>query len=152
MQQQREAETKMKEESEKRRNRLRADDVFSDDSDSDVIPSKPRSPSPGKRDLKNDSEVEISRKSPGSSSSPSASSSSSSSSSDSEDDSKDQGLDETAEKKLKVISTKEELSRIRLSRFRLEKWVFMPFFTELVRGCFVRIGIGCHEGKPVYRV
>ncbi len=28
----------------------------------------------------------------------------------------------------------------------------MPFFRETVVGCFVRIGIGAHDGKMVYRV
>ena len=28
----------------------------------------------------------------------------------------------------------------------------MPFFAETVHGCYVRIGIGAHEGRMVYRV
>ena len=28
----------------------------------------------------------------------------------------------------------------------------MPFFAETVSGCYVRIGIGAHEGRMVYRV
>ncbi|GFS02572.1 RNA polymerase-associated protein RTF1-like protein [Elysia marginata] len=52
----------------------------------------------------------------------------------------------------KYISTKEELSRIRLSRHKVERWCHMPFFKKVVCGCFVRIGIGNHEGRPVYRV
>ena len=28
----------------------------------------------------------------------------------------------------------------------------MPFFKKAVQGCFVRIGIGQHEGRMVYRV
>ena len=28
----------------------------------------------------------------------------------------------------------------------------MPFFEKIVKGCFVRIGIGQHEGRMVYRV
>jgi len=32
------------------------------------------------------------------------------------------------------------------------RWVHMPFFNEAVEGCFVRVGIGAHEGKMVYRV
>ena len=28
----------------------------------------------------------------------------------------------------------------------------MPFFKKAVTGCYVRIGIGHHEGRPVYRV
>ena len=28
----------------------------------------------------------------------------------------------------------------------------MPFFKDVVVGCFVRVGIGAHEGRMVYRV
>ena len=28
----------------------------------------------------------------------------------------------------------------------------MPFFKDTVLGCYVRIGIGAHDGKMVYRV
>ena len=28
----------------------------------------------------------------------------------------------------------------------------MPFFADVVKGCYVRIGIGAHEGRMVYRV
>ncbi len=28
----------------------------------------------------------------------------------------------------------------------------MPFFSTIIVGCFVRIGIGAHEGRMVYRV
>lgn len=34
----------------------------------------------------------------------------------------------------------------------LFRWVHMPFFAETVSGCYVRIGIGAHEGRMVYRV
>nr|CAD7438659.1 unnamed protein product [Timema bartmani] len=33
-----------------------------------------------------------------------------------------------------------------------KKFVHLPFFERVVRGCFVRIGIGNNNGKPVYRV
>ncbi|XP_013782463.1 RNA polymerase-associated protein RTF1 homolog [Limulus polyphemus] len=55
-------------------------------------------------------------------------------------------------KKPHYISTREELSKIRLSRHKLERWVHAPFFGKTVIGCFVRIGIGTHNGRPVYRV
>ena len=32
------------------------------------------------------------------------------------------------------------------------RWVHMPFFGDTVRGSYVRIGIGAHEGRMVYRV
>jgi hypothetical protein len=28
----------------------------------------------------------------------------------------------------------------------------MPFFEDLVKGCFVRVGIGQNEGRSIYRV
>lgn len=68
---------------------------------------------------------------------------SSSSSSSSEDD---------EEPKPTAAATREELSRIRLSRHKLERWVHTPFFAKTVVGCFVRIGIGSHNGRAVYRV
>ncbi|XP_015912368.1 RNA polymerase-associated protein RTF1 homolog [Parasteatoda tepidariorum] len=60
--------------------------------------------------------------------------------------------DDPSSKKSEFINTKEELSKIRLSRYKLEKWVHAPFFTKTVSGCFVRIGIGTNDGRPVYRV
>lgn len=53
---------------------------------------------------------------------------------------------------VRYISSKEQLSKIRLSRFKLEKWVHLPFFKDTVCGCFIRIGIGDKMGKKVYRV
>ena len=32
------------------------------------------------------------------------------------------------------------------------RWCHMPFFNKVVEGCYVRIGIGNHEGRAVYRV
>nr|CAH8840974.1 unnamed protein product [Trichobilharzia regenti] len=67
--------------------------------------------------------------------------------SSSEDDAR--GRSRSPEEEL--VSSLEHLSRIRLSRFKMEKWVHMPFFDNLVKGCFVRINIGLHQGVPVYR-
>lgn len=53
---------------------------------------------------------------------------------------------------VRYISSRDQLSKIRLSRFKLEKWVHLPFFKETVCGCFIRIGIGDKMGKKVYRV
>lgn len=55
-------------------------------------------------------------------------------------------------KKPVYISTKEDLNKIRLSRHKMERFVHLPFFDRVVQGCFVRIGIGNNNGKPVYRV
>ena len=45
-----------------------------------------------------------------------------------------------------------QLERIRLKRDLLEKWVNEPFFERVLPGCFVRIGIGNKDGRPIYRV
>lgn len=51
------------------------------------------------------------------------------------------------------ICTKEELSKLRLSRHKLERFLYLPSFEKIVQGCFVRIGIGnTSDGNPVYRV
>lgn len=84
---------------------------------------------------------------------------SSDSSSRSDDDS-DSDSDRSVEKqnakqnaKLKQpLSSKEELNRVKLSRFRIEKWVHAPFFKKIACGCFVRIGIGLNAGSSIYRV
>lgn len=55
-------------------------------------------------------------------------------------------------KKPVYINTKEDLNKIRLSRHKMERFVHLPFFDRVVQGCFVRIGIGNNNGKPVYRV
>jgi len=34
----------------------------------------------------------------------------------------------------------------------MERFVHLPFFAKVVQGCFVRIGIGNNNDKPVYRV
>uniref|UniRef100_A0A2R5LKV4 Putative rna polymerase-associated protein rtf1 n=1 Tax=Ornithodoros turicata TaxID=34597 RepID=A0A2R5LKV4_9ACAR len=60
--------------------------------------------------------------------------------------------EEEEETKKPSIASRQELSKIRLSRHKLERWVHAPFFAKTVVGCFVRIGIGSHNGKPVYRV
>ncbi|KAI1720458.1 plus-3 domain-containing protein [Ditylenchus destructor] len=50
------------------------------------------------------------------------------------------------------ITARSELSRCRLSRFKLAQFCHAPFFKKMATGCFVRIGIGNHDGKAVYRV
>ena len=44
-----------------------------------------------------------------------------------------------------------DLLRCRLSRHKLERWCHETFFRDLIRGCFVRIGIGAFDGNQVYR-
>ncbi|KAH6941808.1 hypothetical protein HPB50_023614 [Hyalomma asiaticum] len=106
--------------------KLKASDIYSDDDDDDA----------------SDRDDEQDDKAGGDTSERRRSSSSSSSSSSDDDD----------EPKPQVAATKEEVSKIRLSRHKLERWVHAPFFAKTVIGCFVRIGIGSNNGRAVYRV
>lgn len=102
--------------------KLKASDIYSDDSGSDSDDKRS-----GRR----------------------SSSSSRTSGSDSEDDKK---ASTTSSKRPVFISSKEELNKIRLSRYKMERFVSMPFFDRIVTNCFVRISIGNNNQKPVYRV
>ncbi|XP_054739055.1 RNA polymerase-associated protein Rtf1 [Anastrepha obliqua] len=75
----------------------------------------------------------------------SRSASSSKSSSESEDE------DDTIRSPV-YISTREELNKLRLSRFKMERFINLPMFERTVMNCFVRISIGNNGQKPVYRV
>ncbi|KAH3850855.1 RNA polymerase-associated protein RTF1 homolog [Dreissena polymorpha] len=127
---------------EEKKKPLRASDIYSDDeSDEDEGEEKDK----GRRD--DDDNVKEDSDSDGSSSSSSRSSRSSYRSESSDTESRSR-----PKKKYTPVTAKEELSKIRLSRHKLEKWCHMPFFKDTVAGCFVRIGIGNHEARPVYRV
>ncbi|XP_013145466.1 PREDICTED: RNA polymerase-associated protein Rtf1-like [Papilio polytes] len=99
--------------------KLKASDIYSDDSGSDSEDNK----SQGRR------------------------SSSSSSSSGGEEEEK-----KREEVEIKYADTRDQINKLRLSRFKLERLVHLPFFARVVTGCFVRIGIGNNNGNPVYRV
>jgi len=122
--------------------RLKAEDVYSDDDDNE---DDDRNESNRNVELERDNQVQDDD-----SRSSSSSSSVSSRSSDSEED--EETREWRARRQAQPISTKEELSLIRLSRHKLERWCTMPFFNKTVVGCFVKIGIGSHEGRAVYRV
>ena len=81
----------------------------------------------------------------------SSSSSSSSSSAGSRDSDSDTERFQKTPKVQKYVETQEDLEPIRLSRHKLEKFVHLPFFRDLVKGCFVKIGIGQNAGRSVYR-
>uniref|UniRef100_A0A1I7XL78 Plus3 domain-containing protein n=1 Tax=Heterorhabditis bacteriophora TaxID=37862 RepID=A0A1I7XL78_HETBA len=89
-----------------------------------------------------------------SSSSSSSSSSTASSRSSSRDSSPARRQDSDDEKKVakKDVEFLQELSRARLSRYKLSRIVHAPFFSQSVVGCFVRIGIGMVAGKSRYRI
>lgn len=50
------------------------------------------------------------------------------------------------------ITTKEELNKVRLSRHKMERFLNLPNFEKVITNCFVRISIGNNNSKPVYRV
>ncbi|KAJ7371034.1 RNA polymerase-associated protein rtf1 [Desmophyllum pertusum] len=60
--------------------------------------------------------------------------------------------DEQGDDEPQKVSSVDDLERIRISRHKLERWVHMPFFGKIVAGCYVRVGIGSHDARPVYRV
>ncbi|XP_030374033.1 RNA polymerase-associated protein Rtf1 [Scaptodrosophila lebanonensis] len=60
--------------------------------------------------------------------------------------------DEKATKSPVFITTREDLNKLRLSRFKMERFVNLPIFENTVINCFVRISIGNNGQKPVYRV
>lgn len=142
----------LKEQREKRKQkqRLRAIDIYSSSSSSEN---------------EDDDEKAVKKKS--------SSSSSSSSSSDESDDDKgrrrsdkddddgdaDAGSEEEVkEKEEDFVLTLEELSKIKISRFRVEQWCHSPFFKDTVVGCFVKVFIGLRERSssvekvPVYKL
>ncbi|KAG0220490.1 hypothetical protein BGX31_010949 [Mortierella sp. GBA43] len=64
---------------------------------------------------------------------------------------------EPEKKKSKSVARKpgtlEDLNSIRLSRDRLEKWCYSPFFKDTVVGCYVRLSLGPDSNRqPVYRI
>lgn len=123
---------KQEEKQEQKKKLLKTSDIYSDDDDDEEEDPK--------------SEPEKEREEDSGSESESSSSSRSSTRSDSE------GEESYESRKPKFITCKEDLSKIRLSRHKLEKWCHMPFFKKTVCGCYVRIGIGNHEGRAVYRI
>ncbi|ESP00988.1 hypothetical protein LOTGIDRAFT_53767, partial [Lottia gigantea] len=72
--------------------------------------------------------------------------------SDASERSSDYSDDDYKPKKVVPVSKKEEICKIRLSRHKMEKWCHMPYFKKTVVGAFVRIGIGNHDGRAIYRV
>ncbi|KNC22341.1 hypothetical protein FF38_04550, partial [Lucilia cuprina] len=60
--------------------------------------------------------------------------------------------EESEEHQTRFINTRDELNKIRLSRFKMERFINLPIFERTVLNCFVRISIGNNGQKPVYRV
>ncbi|XP_052106879.1 RNA polymerase-associated protein RTF1 homolog isoform X2 [Mytilus californianus] len=133
--------TKQKKLEEKRKKTLKADDIYSDDEDEDEDEEE------NEDDVRKDNKMEVRE----------AKSESESSSGERSSDEGSQSENEyynyqRSKKKVQYVSTKEQLQKVRLSRHKIERWVHMPFFRKTVAGCYVRIGIGNHEGRAVYRV
>lgn len=119
--------------------KLKASDIYSDDSGSESDVSSKRSAkrsSSSSRSSDSDSNSEDESSSVGKKKSSSTSSSTVS----------------TKQHRQIHISTREELSRIRLSRYKIERFIALPHFDRVVSGCFVRINIGNSNNRPVYRV
>lgn len=112
------------------RTKLKASDIYSDDS--------------GSESDKSDKGSRRGRRS--------SSSGSSSSGSGSDSDKRSVSSSKSKTKKVQFITKKEDITKIRLSRHKMERFVHLPFFNRVVEGCFVRIGIGNHNNMPVYRV
>lgn len=73
--------------------------------------------------------------------------------SDDASDSDEESAEEREEEE-KHVDCLADLLKLRVSRYRLAKWVHMPFFKDLVTGLFVRVGIGRRpdQNAPVYRL
>ncbi|CAO1411241.1 unnamed protein product [Diamesa tonsa] len=70
------------------------------------------------------------------------------------DNKKYQSTSKVGNEKPKFISTVEHLNKLRISRYKLEKFINLPTFDKTVVGSFVRINIGNNNShsKTVYRV
>lgn len=123
--------------------KLKASDIYSDDSGSDSD--------------EGDKKAGPARSRSGSGSG-SGSGSDSRSSSDSETETSDakekksSSERSSSSRKPVAISTRDELNKLRLSRHKIERFIALPMFDTIVLNCFVRINIGNNNGRPVYRV
>ena len=48
-------------------------------------------------------------------------------------------------------ATLENILEIQITRNKMAHWCHQPFFDEAMVGCFVRVGVGLHEGQQTYR-
>ncbi|XP_022910236.1 RNA polymerase-associated protein Rtf1 [Onthophagus taurus] len=142
------AELKAKREGQKRKEELeiarREEQKKKDEEEADLTTNKNSVKLKASDIYSDDSESEGGRSSPAPSKPASVRSRSSSSSSSSDNEEEEQ-------KKPAYVPTRNELNSIRLSRHKLEKFVHLPFFDRIVKGCFTKIGIGQHHNLPVYR-
>lgn len=115
--------------------KLKASDIYSDDSGSDSgadeAAGKRRSSSSSRSSSSNSDDEESATKKPTVTHNNTPSSS---------------------KQRVTLVSQKDELNRIRLSRFKIERFIALPHFDRVVTNCFVRISIGNNNNRPVYRV
>lgn len=131
-----------------RKQPLKTSDVYSDDDDDDDEDGDDKKD----KTRNDDDDDDDGRRRDDSDSDSSSSSSSSRSTNRSDSDREDLDRNRNRGRRATPVSSKDELAKIRLSRHKLEKWCHMPFFKETVTNCYVRVGIGNHEGRAVYRV
>lgn len=120
--------------------KLKASDIYSDDSGSD-----------------SEDEKKSDRRSKSGSSSGSGSDSRSSSESETEGEPKEKKVSSStssssSSRKPVAISNRDDLNKLRISRHKIERFIALPMFDQIVLNCFVRINIGNNNGRPVYRV
>jgi len=141
-----ERERKEKEEKKKRKK----DESGSDNSDMEKLAKKQKSKAADIYSSSSDSDANEERRRSSSSSSSSSSGSASESSGESDTE---RHSSKKVVKKATNVETKGDLEKIRISRFKLDKFVHLPIFKKTVVGCFVRIGIGNNPEKgAMYRV
>jgi len=141
-----ERERKEKEEKKKRKK----DESGSDNSDMEKLAKKQKSKAADIYSSSSDSDANEERRRSSSSSSSSSSGSASESSGESDTE---RHSSKKVVKKATNVETKGDLEKIRLSRFKLDKFVHLPIFKKTVVGCFVRISIGNNPDKgAMYRV
>lgn len=107
--------------------KLKASEVYSDDSDS--------------------SEEQIMRKSQ-----PKKKPVSSSSSSSSESESDSNARVRSIKPKVQYVSTRAQLNQMKLSRYKLERFLNLPFFKRIAIGSFVKVAIAFNKDRSVYRI
>merc|ERR1719336_3140668 len=133
----------------KKRRRGKKDESGSDNSDMEKLAKKQKSKAADIYSSSSDSDANEERRRSSSSSSSSSSGSASESSGESDTE---RHSSKKVVKKATNVETKGDLEKIRISRFKLDKFVHLPIFKKTVVGCFVRISIGNNPEKgPMYR-
>ncbi|XP_055337537.1 RNA polymerase-associated protein RTF1 homolog [Paramacrobiotus metropolitanus] len=108
--------------------------------------SKPSKESDSESDADDDDLPDVERKNVDASSSSDSDSDDSSEKSDKKDDEKN------ADKE--TINTYQDLDKIRVERDKLVEWMYLSFFPETMKGCFVKVNFGDVDAdkKPIYRI